>query len=105
MSPDRPSIDERLAAFERANRPPAAAPTVASPAYGPAGGSVVAYTSPPLTWKQMGKFFLGVALLLVVSIGGWRFLRECAKTLLGYRQQARPGTTSGQPVAKPNRKS
>ena len=75
MSPDRPSIDERLAAFERANRPPAAAPTVASPAYGPAGGSVVAYTSPPLTWKQMGKFFLGVALLLVVSIGGWRFLR------------------------------
>jgi len=75
MSPDRPSVYERLAEIERANRPPAAAPTVASPAHGPAGGSVVAYTSPPLTWKQMGKFFLGVALLLVVSIGGWRFLR------------------------------
>jgi len=70
MSPDRPSIDERLAAYERASKPPAAPSTAASPAYGPAGGSVVAYTSPPLTWKQMGKFFLGVALGLIVSIGG-----------------------------------
>jgi HEAT repeat protein len=73
MSPDRPSIYERLAEIEQAERAARVVPIRQSSACTP--GSVVAYTSPPLTWKQVGKFFLAVTLVLVVAIGGWRFLR------------------------------
>jgi HEAT repeat protein len=75
MSPDRRSIEERLAEITRDHessrvvyiRPPS---SPIAPGFPP-----VAYSNPPFTRRQLAKFFLGLALLLLLAFAGWRFFR------------------------------